>query len=126
MTVQLEDVQGELHAERDRLKLDKVEQSRRQMGVASQMGELQAEAKWSIYTDHVKVTVEGYEKTAESYKAKLSGSDFLTPQEYGELRVKLADTQGLIKGLTLGLTLVTALITQGEKAAQDIAVLTKQ
>ncbi len=89
------------------------------------MGELQSEAKWSIYTDHVKATVEGYEKTAEGYKAKLSGLDFLTPQEYGELRVKLADTQGLIKGLTLGLTLVTALITQGEKAAQDIAVLTK-
>ena len=125
MTVQFEDIASELHAARDQRVTDQIESARHQVGVSSQMSELQADAKWSIYCEHIQTLIKNYEQAAEGHQRTLSGNEFLTPQQYGECRVKLSDASGMAKGLTLSLSLVTVLVDRGESAAEELVSLTK-
>ena len=126
MSIQLEDITEELHGQRDQRAAGQVEQSRHQIGVGNQLSELQADPRWSIYCDHIQALVKDYDLDIERSQQTLSGNEFLTPQKYGEVRVKLANAKGKAEGLRLSISLITALITRGEKAAQEMVALTKQ
>jgi len=125
MSIQLEDIALRLKQQRDLKQTEKIEQFEHQIGVASQMSELKADSKWSIYLGHIEAIASDYERQSKGYLQSLSGAEFLEPRQYGEFKVKLAKSEGFADGLKLATELVAQLIISGEKAAEELVNLTR-
>ncbi len=126
MTIQLEDIAPQLKAEKEQRDSVRLEQLRQQVGAGTAVSEIQGDSKWSVYLNHMNSLIESAEQQVRGYEQALSNGDFLGGKAYGQAKVKLADSRGFLKGLRQSTDLLTVLINQGEKAAQEIYELTKQ
>ena len=126
MTIQIEDIVPQLKAEKEQRQSERVEQLRHQAGVGTAAEAITGDPKWSIYLNHLNSLIESAERQVRGYEQTLSNGDFLGGKEYGQAKVKLSDSRGFLKGLKQSTDLLTILINQGEKAAQEIYELTKQ
>lgn len=113
---QLEDIMPYLKAKEKEAKDERVEQLRHQWGVGVVMSELQADPRWAIYGNHLKALQEYEEAKVKNYQGQLLNKDFLTPKNYGQLKVALAKAEGIVAGFQQALDLAKQLIEQGEKA----------
>ncbi|KKK69162.1 hypothetical protein LCGC14_2936790 [marine sediment metagenome] len=126
MTIQLEDIAPQLKAEKEQRESQKLEELRHTVGVGTAVATITGDSKWAIYLNHMNSLIESAERQVRGYEQSLSNGDFLGGQAYGQAKVKLSDSRGLLKGLKQSTDLLTILINQGEKAAQEIYELTKQ
>ena len=126
MTYQIEDLADTLKAEKEQRQSEQVEQLRQQVGVGTAISPITGDSKWAIYLNHMNSLIESAERQVRGYEQSLSNGDFLGGQAYGQAKVKLSDSRGFLKGLKQSTDLLTILINQGEKAAQEIYELTKQ
>ena len=126
MTYQIEDIAPQLKAEKEQRQSSLVEQYRQQVGVGIAVGEIPGDSKWAVYLNHMNSLIELAERQVRGFEQSLSNGDFLGGTAYGQAKVKLADSRGFMKGLKQSTDLLTTLINQGEKAAQDIYQLTKK
>ena len=95
------------------------------VGVGVAVAELQGDSNWHIYASHVEALRQNYEQQARGYEQSLLGAEFLEPKQYGQLKIKLAESKGMAKGLALALDLAKTLIQRGEKAAKELADISK-
>ena len=116
---QREDIMPYLKAKQQEEEDRKFDQLRHQAGIGVVMSELQAEPKWAIYGNHLKALQEFEERKVKSYQDKLGG-DFLTPQDYGQLKINLAKAEGTVAGFRQALNLAKELIESGERAENKL------
>ncbi len=126
MTIQLEDIAPQLKAEKEQRESSMVEQFRQQVGVGTAVGEILGDSKWAVYLNHMNSLIESAEQQVRGYEQALSNGDFLGGKAYGQAKVKLSDSRGFLKGLRQSTDLLTALINQGEEAADEIYRLTNE
>jgi len=126
MTIQLEDIAPQLKAEKEQRDSQRLEELRHQVGVGTAVGEIQGDSKWAIYLNHMNSLIESAEQQVRRCEYPLSNGDFLDAKAYGQAKVKLSDSRGFMKGLKQSTDLLTTLINQGEKAAQETYELTKK
>ncbi len=126
MNIQIEDIAPQIKAEREAQQSEQVEQLRQQVGAGTAVSEIQGDSKWSVYLNHMNSLIESAEQQVRGYEQALSSGDFLGGKAYGQAKVKLSDSRGFLKGLKQSTDLLTVLINQGEKAAEQIYQLTKQ
>ena len=126
MTYQIEDIAPQIKAEKEQRESQKLEELRHRVGVSTVVATITGDSKWAIYLNHMNSLIESAERQVRRFEQSLSNGDFLDGKAYGQAKVKLSDSSGFLKGLKQSTDLLTILINQGEKAAQEIYELTKQ
>ena len=123
--MQLEDFADDFKAEKEQRQSEHLEQLRQQVGVGNVVAEIQGDSKWHVHMNHMNVLIENAEREVAGYQQSLSDGDFLDPKTYGQVRVKLAQAKGFVRGLKQSKDLLTVLVERGEKAGQEMFELTK-
>ena len=93
---------------------------------ASVMSELQADPRWRVYGDHLETIRQDFERQAKGYEQGLLGVEFMEPKRYGQIKIFLAESRGVTKGIKIALDLAKELIERGEVAAGALAELAKE
>lgn len=125
MTYQLEDFADDFKAEKEQHQSEHLEQLRQQVGVGNVEAEIQGDSKWHVHMNHMDVLIQTAEREVAGYQQSLADGDFLGPEKYGQVRVKLAQAKGFVRGLKQSKELLTVLVERGEKAAEEMYQLTK-
>ncbi len=125
MTIQIEDIAPLIKKEKEDRNAKQLEQLRLQVGVGTAVSEIQGDPKWSIYLGHQNALLDSAEQQVRGYEQSLGSGEFLTPEKYGQIKVKLADSRGFVRGMRQSMALLTDLINNGEKAAEQTFQLTK-
>ena len=87
------------------------------------MSEVKGDPRWKVYADHILAWKELCSARAESAGKKISDVRyFLSPEEYGRLKLETAYNQGKTEGLQGALDVIRDLIDKGkEPELSDIA-----
>jgi hypothetical protein len=121
MSKGLEDLLGPRRQAAEQQRVNQVDQLRAREHVLHVMQDLQSDPRWAVLADHIVAEAENVKKEMEYSRMRLNGGEFLSPKEYGQLKLNLADLTGYHRGIERVLTLMAELIKTGEIAKEKIA-----
>mgnify|MGYP001614932899 CR=1 FL=1 len=104
--------------------LEKIQQLQVRESDARVMEALRGDSNWMHYADIILGQRGTKEKELQYKRMAMEGNEFLTPKQYGQLKIEIASLQNYIAALDFAIEITTELIAGGEKAKEQIEKLT--